>query len=58
MTKLYKSILFACGTFLLGLLMYCLRHDTAAIEAGRLLPLVLLYLIGLLAGLLLKPAIE
>ncbi|PTX22390.1 hypothetical protein C8N40_101214 [Pontibacter mucosus] len=58
MTKLYKSILFACGTFLIGLLMYCLRHDTAVVEIGQLLPLALLYLTGLLAGLLLKPAIE
>ena len=58
MTKLYKTVLFACGTFLLGLLMYCLRHDTAGIQLGQLVPLVLLYAMGVVGGLLLKPVLE
>lgn len=58
MTRLYKSILFALGVFLLGLLMYCLRHDTVEISAMQLLSLVLLYATGLVVGLLSKPVVE
>ncbi|CAM3400185.1 hypothetical protein POKO110462_01000 [Pontibacter korlensis] len=58
MDKLYKSILFTCGVFLVGLLMYCLRHDSATITLQQLLPLVLLYAAGLVLGVLVKPALE
>lgn len=58
MAKRYKSILFVLGTFALGLLMYCLRHDPATIHLGQVAPLVLLYAIGLVTGLLLKPVLE
>ncbi|WP_266203643.1 hypothetical protein [Pontibacter kalidii] len=58
MTKLYTSLLFTCGVFLLGLLMYSLRPDTADITVAQVLPLVLLYAVGLVLGLLMKPVLE
>ncbi|MCX2740539.1 hypothetical protein [Pontibacter anaerobius] len=58
MTNLYKTILFVCGVFLVGLLMFCLRHDAATVTLQQLLPLVLLYGIGLGFGVLLKPVLE
>ncbi|WP_170866148.1 hypothetical protein [Pontibacter flavimaris] len=58
MTKLYTSFLLTCGVFLLGLLMYSLRPDTVSITLAQVLPLLLLYAVGVVLGLLIKPVLE
>ena len=58
MTKLYRPVLLVLGVFLLSLLMYCLRQQTVMLELGKLLMPVLLFVAGVVLGVLVKPVPE